>query len=241
MAKRKYGVNEVKAITQADLLKKNMSDAELKTLVRDASKIANERITRLEKSGMAELSRAYHSNIREKHKRFGVKGKSNRAQLKNEFLAIQQFLEMKTSTSAGTRAVRREVNKRFGFKFKSIAEEKEFWGTYRKLEEGGKVENISNGSPQIIQKLYEVSESPERTESLIFSINSKNSDKPLSELREMAKNGLMIKEDGTIVKIDRTNEDFLTLMEEETNLLYKWGREMAKNEKQYNCPHAKRN
>ena len=242
MAKRKYGINEVKAITQADLLQRNMSDAELKILVRDASAIANERIRRLEKSGMAEFSRAYRSNVREKHQRFGVKGKTTRDDLKNEFKAIRSFLEMKTSTSAKTRAVRTAVNKRFGFKFKTLQEQRDFWNAYRQLEEEGKVEGLSNGSPQIISKLYEVRESPEATENLIFAINRANADNyeedlNTEELREMAQNGDLIKEDGSIIHIDRTDDDFVKLMEEETNLLYKRGREERKrNEKQYNRP-----
>ena len=109
-----------------------MTKKQLSDVVRQLSKIANQRIYRLKHTETGTLSPAYY-HIEKRGENFGVKDKTLN-QLRNEYTDVKNFLKMKTSTVKGWNSFRRETYKRIGANFEGI-DEKRFWNLYRKLEQ----------------------------------------------------------------------------------------------------------
>ena len=171
MAVKRKSLSEIETLTPVDIGKMDL--ATLKRYTTDASRLANQRIDRLKKSPYGEASRAYQSRIVKRGKRFGVTGKKTTTQLRNELKSAQAFLKMKTSTVAGTKAVRKQVNERLGFTFKSIDNEREFWKAYRQLEETGDVQGLTNGSEVIQKQLYKGMKSGKSGEEMVAELSRK--------------------------------------------------------------------
>lgn len=124
-----------------------MTKKQLSTVVSRLSKLANQRIHRLEQTETGILSPAYH-HIEKRGENFGVKDKTLN-QLRNEYTDVKKFLNMKTSTVSGWNKVRKETYNRIGVNFEGI-DEKRFWNLYRKLEEldYGSVQNVGSTTTQ---------------------------------------------------------------------------------------------
>lgn len=103
---------------------------------------SNKRLKRLEKSGLQYQSPAYQNRVpkgRKTARRFSVKGKTY-SELQHEFALARSFLfERKTSSIAGTRKSMREAEQRIGRTFSTPEEARQFWATFKKLEEMGLV------------------------------------------------------------------------------------------------------
>ena len=109
-----------------------MTKKQLSDVVRHLSKIANQRIYRLERTEIGTLSPAYH-HVEKRGENYGVKGKTLN-QLRNEYADVKNFLKMKTSTVSGWNRFRKDTYERIGINFKGV-DEIRFWNLYRKLEQ----------------------------------------------------------------------------------------------------------
>lgn len=82
------------------------TDAELKRIVRKASKAANQRLRNLEKTGITKYAYKGAMHNLAGRKRFKERtAKLSRDELRREFIILRDFLTAKTSTPAGHRAV----------------------------------------------------------------------------------------------------------------------------------------
>lgn len=84
----------------------NLSKAELLDLTRQLTQIANQRMVRLEKRGLAEKSPAYLARLRDVGNNpdyiyFTPSSKNTKAQLRQQFKKAQYFLNLKTSSING--------------------------------------------------------------------------------------------------------------------------------------------
>lgn len=138
-------INDILAIDPEDILK--MSEVELRTVVRDLGRVANTRITKLEKAGLTHISQAYQTafpkqkrgkNIgrksRNKTGRFSAKG-INLNQLRAEYKRAKGFVTAPTSTIKGAQQYGQELKNLTGIDpahKRSIAK---FWRQYHKWVE----------------------------------------------------------------------------------------------------------
>lgn len=238
---KRYTLSEIQSLESGRLGK--MSDKELKKLVADSARIANARLKRLEQSGLSEFSRAYNSNVRKSHKHFGVGTKTKRASLRNEFKAIREFLNMKTSTVSGVKAVQRKVDKELGLTFPSARTRKKFWKAYREVEERGDLAGVENGSPRVIEKLHQVLiEDPHRDalRSLVREINTMNNygrytDEELQKMTSNKSKMYVIMENGKLMQVRGTRDDIVYLLAENTEKLFREMRDsIHREEGEYN-------
>ena len=109
-----------------------MTRKELAQVVSSLSSAANKRLKRLQQSPVGELSPAYQQAIK-RGTRFSTAGK-NVNQLRNEYKAVTQFLNRRTSTISGWNKARKETITRIGGGFSNADEERRFWKLYRQLE-----------------------------------------------------------------------------------------------------------
>lgn len=82
--------------------------SELKQLSSRLNSAANKRLRRLEASGQSEWSPAY-THIKKSGGDFSVKGKETKSEIKAEIMRASDFLSAQTSTAAGTKKYRRNV------------------------------------------------------------------------------------------------------------------------------------
>lgn len=130
-----------------------MTEKELRQAVSTMASAANKRILRLERTEMGKLSPAYQA-VEKRGARFSAAGK-NINQLRNEYKAVRQFLQFKTSTISGYNKVRAKVAERIGGGFPDEESEKEYWKTYRKLEEENYSAVHSYGSSETQRYLHQ--------------------------------------------------------------------------------------
>ena len=134
-------VKDILAINPEDILK--MSEGELRTIVRDLGRVANARITKLEKAGLTHISQAYQTAFpkqkksrksRNKTGRFSAKG-LNLNQLRAEYKRAKGFVTAPTSTIEGAQQYGQELKNLTGIDpthKRSIAK---FWRHYHKWVE----------------------------------------------------------------------------------------------------------
>ena len=134
-------IRDILAINPEDILK--MSEGELRTVVRDLGRVANARITKLEKAGLTHISQAYQTAFpkqkksrksRNKTGRFSAKG-LNLNQLRAEYKRAKGFVTAPTSTIKGAQQYGQELKNLTGIDpthKRSIAK---FWRQYHKWVE----------------------------------------------------------------------------------------------------------
>lgn len=125
---------------------------------------SNKRLRRLEKSSLGKYSPAYVNAMKtgffSTRKRAGEMGMNYRNRLVNTFVETKQFLNMKTSTIAGWKDVRTDIETRIDGKMTHNQAVK-FWKTYRKLQARaernglivGKQFGKSNRNSERVQKM----------------------------------------------------------------------------------------
>ena len=134
-------IKDILAINPEDILK--MPEDELRTVVRDLGRVANMRITKLEKAGLTNISQAYQTAFpkqkksrksRNKTGRFSAKG-LNLNQLRAEYKRAKGFVTAPTSSLKGARQYGQELKNLTGIDpthKRSIAK---FWRQYHKWVE----------------------------------------------------------------------------------------------------------
>ena len=159
----KQNVNQLLNIKPVDLNK--MSFNELRKTVSIMASAANKRLKRLRQAGLSEMSPAYAYAEKRAYSgraggKFGVAGK-NINQLRNEYAAIRGFMKQKSSSVSGYKKMRSETYKRIGGDFSDFedpkATERDFWKTYRKLEEmHPELASMRYGSDELLTDLRRV-------------------------------------------------------------------------------------
>lgn len=217
MAKR-MSIEDIVNLTDQQV--RDMTEPELRKAVTDASRLANQRMRRLEQSKYGEFSRAYQSHKRRGKTRFGVgRGKVSKTRLRNELKASKTFLIEKTSSVTGTKEVRRKVNQKMGYKFKTFEEEREFWRTYRLSEEkfGASYESTFTGSGDIQQTLYRIANNEEHRKSLLRDVNQMNQgDRTDAYINKLIEKGKFINSEGKVVTLN-DSDSYAELMKEYAN------------------------
>lgn len=217
MAKR-MSIEDIVKLTDQEV--RDMTVPELRKAVADASRLANQRMRRLEQSKYGEFSRSYQSHKRRGKTRFGVgRGKVSPTKLRNELKASKTFLTEKTSSVTGTKEVRRKVNQKMGYKFKTFEEEREFWRTYRLSEEkfGASYESTFNGSGDVQKALYRIVNNEEHKKSLLRDVNRMNQgDRTDAEVDALIENGKFINSEGHEVTL-KDSDSYAELMKEYAN------------------------
>ena len=89
-----------------------LSEGELKQLSMRLNSAANKRLRRLEQSGQSKWSPAY-AHIKKSGGDFTVKGKDTKTAIKNEIQRATDFLNAKTSTAAGSKEYKENVENIF--------------------------------------------------------------------------------------------------------------------------------
>ena len=89
-----------------------LSEGELKQLSMRLNSAANKRLRRLEQSGQSKWSPAY-THIKKSGGDFTVKGKDTKTAIKNEIQRATDFLNAKTSTAAGSKEYKENVENIF--------------------------------------------------------------------------------------------------------------------------------
>lgn len=203
-----------------------MSTPELRKVTAALTKAANQKIRRLESAGVDEMSSAYQSVSARAGGKFSTRGK-NRQQLLNTFKGSRAFLEMKTSTVRGTRAVKKAVYDRIGatFDMEDLEEgeidgvnEKEFWRNYRKVEQ--RIGQMEKGGSTVLQRnLYRTMSGDTRSD-IIAEINASNAELLPSGVDpdDLTDNDQIVNSRGDIVEIGDTADDVIELMVERMRL-----------------------
>lgn len=101
-----------------------LSTQELKQLSMRLNSAANKRLRRLEQSGQSKWSPAY-AHIKKSGGDFSVKGKETKADIKAELQRASDFIRAQTSTAAGTKEYKKNVESIFKTKKKAPQEESE--------------------------------------------------------------------------------------------------------------------
>lgn len=99
-----------------------LSAQELKQLSMRLNSAANKRLRRLEQSGQSKWSPAY-THIKKSGGDFSVKGKETKADIKAEIQRASDFIRAQTSTAAGTKEYKKNVESIFKTKKKAPQEE----------------------------------------------------------------------------------------------------------------------
>lgn len=99
-----------------------LSTQELKQLSMRLNSAANKRLRRLEQSGQSKWSPAY-AHIKKSGGDFSVKGKETKADIKAELQRASDFIRAQTSTAAGTKEYKKNVESIFKTKKKAPQEE----------------------------------------------------------------------------------------------------------------------
>lgn len=140
----------------------------LKRVARQLINVANQRLRRLEKKGIADKSPVYRGTMRrwqdnwingntnrsKAQTSFSLRGANTEEDLKNVINEVKQFLKAPSSTITGVIEQRENVVNKLGA-FESDEQEKEFWDLFNRWQENHR--NISerfNDSFQIRDMLY---------------------------------------------------------------------------------------
>lgn len=99
-----------------------LSAQELKQLSMRLNSAANKRLRRLEQSGQSEWSPAY-AHIKKSGGDFSVKGKETKSEIKAELQRASDFIRAQTSTAAGTKQHKKNVESIFKTKKKTAPQE----------------------------------------------------------------------------------------------------------------------
>lgn len=169
MTNKAQDVNILLKLTPEDINK--MTFNELRKSVSILASAGNKRLKRLAASGVGQMSPAYIMAQKRAYTgiaggKFGVAGKDIN-QLRNEYAAIRAYMSQKTSTVKGFKQVRKKLYKRIGESFENapdpVAAEREFWSTYRKLEElHPELSSMRYGSDEVMRDLRRVIETGAR-------------------------------------------------------------------------------
>ena len=122
----------------------SLQEKDIKKVTSRLVSAANKRIRRLRDSEVGKYSPSL-DKINKMGRMFSVEGK-NTNQVRNEFKQVKAFLQKKTSTISGYKAVRKKTMERLGIKkWDSPQQERDFWSMYREIVEiGGGDEAIKN-------------------------------------------------------------------------------------------------
>ena len=125
-------IEDISNIDPEDIGRMNRSS--LQAIVSRLASAANKRLKRLKNSYLGEYSPAYsHAAGESGNRKFSVKGK-NTNQLREEYVRARNFLHKKTSSVTGWKKVRKDIEKRVGFKIPK-KKQKKFWRVFRKFME----------------------------------------------------------------------------------------------------------
>lgn len=194
-----------------------MTAAQLRANVQILASAANKRLARLGQTEMGKISPAYIAAMKrsytgEKGGKFGTKGKT-RNQLLSEFAAIRSFMNLKTSTGAGWRAVRARTYKNAGIKMSDDAEkEKQFWATYRKIEQiYPNSKSMAYGSTGIQSDLRRI-------------MNGYGVDETIQEINDYfsskAKDGVVKDADGLEIPVEELPDDASYLVTDDGKVIF---------------------
>lgn len=147
---KRLTLQEVMRLTPLEVSKLSRSD--LANVTRTIVDVANKRIKRLEGDSPA-LSSLKDKGIY----KFTTKGK-NQGQLQSEFAKAKQFLNLKTSTSTGFKAYKKQLSQRLGVDQSSL--DADFWKAYRNIEKANKgIPFDSTSALRLLAKEYTEGES----------------------------------------------------------------------------------
>lgn len=220
MATRKQTTKQLLQIPSADIDK--MTEKELRATVQMLASSANKRLKRLGATEIGRMSPAYQSAMRRSYTgaqggKFGTKGKT-RNQLRNEYKALKAFMETKTGSVQNWNAYKKKVYERMGGDFgNDVDKEKEFWKTYRKIEElHTEIRTMQYGSKEIQADLRRVV-NEQNTRDIMLEINRNNVSKGRKNrdeyIESLTDKGYIINDNHRRVKIDvNDNDDVLYLM-----------------------------
>ncbi len=121
-------IEDILDLEPGELMK--LDRPQLAKIVSQMSSVANKRVSRLKKSGVQ--SQALE-NVNRGGGSFGVRGK-NINQLRSEYKRARGFLQSKSSTVKGAKAVNKRIEEQIGGSL-TPAQFKDFWGAYNRLEE----------------------------------------------------------------------------------------------------------
>lgn len=182
----------------------SLKGAELRKVVADATRIANQRLRRLMQKGYSEESGAYMSAVRHGHERFTTRGKKDAA-LRNEFQEVRRFLEMETSTVTGFRAVKKRAYSALGISgFKNLERERAFWRAARIIESLGRPNKY-----EAMKYLYQSMEE-DKTSEIIEEINAHNAQRfgyDPAAIQYFNENSMLIDDQGKIVELTFEDQD----------------------------------
>ena len=215
-----------------------MTAAELKKNVQILASAANKRLARLGSTEIGKIAPAYLSAAKRSYTgtaggKFGTAGKS-RNQLLNEYKAVKSFLQMKTSSVSAWKEVRKKSYERAGVELSDDAEkEREFWATYRKLEElYPNLKSMGYGSSETQTDLRKVMFGSDERSEIVADINKHNTKDrkfvndedgnaiPVDKLGDV-KYDYLITENGDMIEIDFNEpEDVLKIMQMKVGLEY---------------------
>ena len=158
---------DVKGLSIKDILNMDFADIqkltrkELATVTSRLVSASNKRIRRLEKSELGESPAIRSLKSRTSESRLSVKGKSQ-GQLQRTFTEAKHFLNLKTSTISGYKAVVKNIKKSISERTgKSISEidVSKLYSTLHKAQELGLVDKRgSKGSEQAVNEIIDILE-----------------------------------------------------------------------------------
>lgn len=148
---KRLTLQEVMKLTPLEVSK--LSRNELANVTRTLVDVANKRIQRNTKDSPAISSLKSKGNVY----KFSTKGK-NQGQLQSEFAKAKQFLNLKTSTSTGFKAYKKQLSQRLGVDQSSL--DADFWKAYRNIEKANKgIPFDSTSALRLLAKEYTEGES----------------------------------------------------------------------------------
>ena len=192
-----------------------MTAAELKKNVQILASAANKRLARLGATEIGKVAPAYLSAAKRSYTgaaggKLGTAGKS-RNQLLNEFKAVKSFLQMKTSSVSAWKEVRKKSYERAGVELSDDAEkEREFWATYRKIEElYPNLKTMGYGSSETQTDLRKVMFGSDERSEIVADINTHNT----------KDRKFVTDEDGNAIRVDKLGDvAYDYLIDEKGNL-----------------------
>jgi hypothetical protein len=129
--------------------------AEQKKLLAKKVRLANQRISRLEKAGLADISIAYSNLLDERAKPRFSSAKTKKLDIYKEYERVEQFLATKTSQISGTKKLYARTEKAFGRSL-TIDGVKSIWQTYNKWKDSNTGLFYILGSTQVQKMIGEV-------------------------------------------------------------------------------------
>lgn len=111
----------------------SMNERQLRKVVSQLNQVANKRIKRLQNTDTYSYALASIESKTSNNK-FQSTGKENVNELRSKFINVRNFLNMKTSTVTGAKQEHKKIVERIGGDLPDNIM-REFWRTYKKLEE----------------------------------------------------------------------------------------------------------